>query len=441
MRSNQSTTTIFRNAGVVLTTLWCAGAFASSEPELVKNGDFSSTTITNWTLGRKDSAHVSGQITGGAYVVTRTAAAAANDTDSWNIQFSHKGISLQKGKSYTVSFKVKADSAFQMAVNVGMNKDPWGTYSGFQQYAVKNTWDSLSFEFTMTDNSDDGARLVFDFGLMRKAGTISLDNVSLKAVAVSGSGELVRNGDFSSTSVTSWMINLQKGAAATRSVVDGKLVVDITKFAMPDSIPERYFVQLQQTGVKLQKGLEYEIKFHAKSDSIYQIMIYLGQNKDPWANYSGWGFTAMLGPDWDTTYGTTFVMDSADDAGARLVFDLGDPAGVGARKVYLDNISVKAIGGEGVEKMRIGPDAAAPDLHALLRNGNLEIGGVSTSVSAELFDVAGKTIVSFGGIRPADGKASFAINRLLPKGMYIVRVREVNGSTTVRSNVVPLINR
>ncbi|MBN1578515.1 MAG: carbohydrate binding domain-containing protein [Chitinispirillaceae bacterium] len=442
MRYFQTTTAAIRRTGIVIAAMCCTGVFASSEPDLVKNGNFSSSTLTNWTLARKDSANVSGVITGGQYVVTRAADAAVDDTDSWNIQFSHKAISMEKGKNYTVSFKVKADSTFVMEVNVGMNRDPWESYSGYQQYTVKNTWDSLSFEFTMTDSSDAAARLVFDMGRMRKKGTISLDDISMKAASTVATGELVRNGDFSSTSVTSWTLNLQKGAAATRSVVDGQLVVDITKFAAPDSIPERYFIQLQQTGIKLQKGLEYEIKFHAKSDSIYQIMAYLGQNKDPWANYSGWGFSPMLSPEWDTSYSYTFIMDSTDDVGARLVFDIGDPAGEGVRKVYLDNISVKSIGGVGAERNKIAPVAApAAGFRKVLKNGNLEIGGVSAPVSAELFNASGKVVATFSTICPVDGTVSFAINRAFVKGLYIIRMTEKTGRNSVRLSTFRFINR
>lgn len=443
MRNLTSTATALRRVVVLLSVLCCGGAFASSEPELVKNGDFSSSTLTNWSLARKDSANVTGQITGGAYVVTRAIVAAAGDTNAWNIQFVYKGISLQKGKSYTVSFKVKADSTFGMNVNVGKNKDPWGTYSGYQPYTVKNSFDSLSFEFTMTDSTDDAARLVFDMGLMRKAGKIYLDNISIKAATTSAAGELVRNGDFSSTVVTAWSINAQKGAAATRSVADGKLVVDITKFfAAPDSSAERYYIQLQQTGINLQKGREYEIKFHAKSDSTYQIMAYVGQNKDPWANYSGWSFSAMLSPIWDSTsYTTTFTMDSADDAGARLVFDIGDQAGVGVRKVYFDNISVKAVGGIAIEERPSAPAAAIAGIRTQLTGGRWEINGVSAPVSAELFNASGKVVTTFGTILPVDGRVSFAINRSIAKGMYFMRVSEKTGGNSVRYNITRFFNQ
>ncbi|MBN1309322.1 MAG: carbohydrate binding domain-containing protein [Chitinispirillaceae bacterium] len=441
MRYVQTTTAAVRRTGIVIAAICCAGAFASSEPELVKNGDFSSTTLTNWAFSRKDSANVSGVITSGVYVVTRATDAAEDDTNTWNVQFSHTGISLEKGKSYTVSFQAKADSSFEMEVNVGMNRDPWSSYSGYQKYTVKNTWDTLSFEFTMTDTSDNAARLVFDMGRMRTAGTISLDNISMKAVSTGATGELVRNGDFSSSSVTSWTLNLQKGAAATRSIVDGQLVVDITTFMFTDSIAERYYIQLQQTGIKLQKGLEYEIKFHAKSDSIYQIMVYLGQNKDPWGNYSGWGFSPMVSPEWDTTYSTAFIMDSADDVGARLVFDLGDPMGEGPRKVYFDNISVKAIGGADVERNRIAQPAATAGLRAIFRGRNLEIEGVSALVSAELFNASGKAVAAFGAIHPGDGTASFAVSRTLAKGMYLVRVTEKTDRNSVKLTTCRVMNR
>jgi hypothetical protein len=431
---------VLRKTGIFIAAICTIALFASTGTEMITNGDFSSTVLTNWTLAKADSVNVSGAITSGQYVVTRAAAALAGDTNSWNIQFSRKSLSMEKGKIYTVSYSAKSDSTFSMDVNVGMNKDPWTTYSGFQQATVTNVLDTFSFEFTM-DTTDAGARLVFDLGRMRAMGKITLDNISMKAsgAVIDPSGELIKNGDFSSTSLTNWAVNIKSGsgAAATKSVVNGQLVVDITKMGSPD--PTNYDVQLSQIGLKLVKGKEYQVTWKAKSDSIYQMGAYVGMNKDPWGMYSSYNGGNVLTPDWDSTYLYTFAMDSADDVNGRIAFDIGDVAGGGARKVYFDNISMKCTNCNTNVGEVTAISKQTPQLRAIFKNRILEIAGVSSPSLVHLYNSTGKEIITIGEMAPNKGTISIALKRTIAKGVYFARIVEKSAQKNLSSSTVRLI--
>jgi hypothetical protein len=431
-----------QKTGIFIMMICNLALFASTGTEMITNGDFSSTVLTNWTLAKKDSVNVSGAITSGQYVVTRAVAALADDTNSWNIQFSRKSLSMEKGKTYTVSYTAKADTTFVLDVNVGMNKDPWGTYSGFQQATITKVLDTFSFQFVM-DTVDAGARLVFDLGRMRVMGKIIIDNISMKASAavVNASGELIKNGDFSSTSLTNWAVNIKSGsgATATKSVVNGQIVVDITKMGSPD--PTNYDVQLSQIGMKLTKGKEYIVTWDAKSDSIYQMGAYVGMNKDPWASYSAYNGGNVLTPDWDTTYSYTFTMDSADDANGRVAFDIGDVAGGGARKVYFDNISMKCTNcNTNVEKISA-ISKQTPQLRAVFKNRTLEITGVSSSASVRIYNAIGKELVAVKEMAPNKGTISLTLKRTIAKGFYFAKITDKSAKNIISSNTVKLIRQ
>ncbi len=146
--------------------------------ELVVNGDFADG-VTGWTFGAWEGAVGTGVVTNGEYVIDM---ATAGD-EGWKAQLKAAGLDISKGKSYQVSFKAKAESEYDLQVNVGLNEAPWTTYSGYKTFTVGTQMETFTFDFTMGLDDDRVARIAFDMGTY--AGKLYLDDVSIKPIGVS----------------------------------------------------------------------------------------------------------------------------------------------------------------------------------------------------------------------------------------------------------------
>ena len=146
--------------------------------ELVENSDFSRGD-SGWTFSKWGGAE------GGAVVVNDEIAITIETVGEfgYNAQLFTKGLDLSSGMSYVVSFNARAESDYELSMNVGLNQDPWTTYSGYQNFSVETEMKTFSFEFTMGDTSDRDARIVFDVGTV--VGSIYFDDISVKPVGSS----------------------------------------------------------------------------------------------------------------------------------------------------------------------------------------------------------------------------------------------------------------
>jgi hypothetical protein len=143
--------------------------------ELVINGDFAKDTA-GWYFGAYTPSVGTASVENGVLVIDMT----TQGTEGWNAQLKAGNLDIVKGKSYIVSFKAKAEEAFDLSTNVGLDEDPWTTYSGYQKVSVTTEMKTFSFEFTMGQTDDRKARIVFDLGLL--SGKIYFDDVSIKPV-------------------------------------------------------------------------------------------------------------------------------------------------------------------------------------------------------------------------------------------------------------------
>jgi len=163
----------------VVSDLTISANFTDNGPavgaELATNGDFSDG-LTGWEFAAFTPAVGTGVVEDGVFVATMT----TKGTEGWNGQFKTVTLDISKGKSYVVSFKAKADEPFNLSTNVGLNADPWTTYSGYQKFDLTTEMKTYSYEFTMGEVDDRKARMVFDLGLL--SGKIYFDDISVKPI-------------------------------------------------------------------------------------------------------------------------------------------------------------------------------------------------------------------------------------------------------------------
>lgn len=140
--------------------------------ELVPNSDFENGaagwTFSSWGGAEGDTAVVYGEM-----VITLSTAGEFG----YNAQFFATGLDITEGKSYVVSFKSRAENDYDLSMNIGLNEDPWKTYSGYQQFSISTEMKKYTFEFT-ADSTDRNARIVFDVGTVE--GKIYFDSISVK---------------------------------------------------------------------------------------------------------------------------------------------------------------------------------------------------------------------------------------------------------------------
>lgn len=148
--------------------------------ELVTNGDFANS-LTGWTFAAFAPAVGTASVENGIFVVNMTTAG----TDGWNAQLNQATLDITKGKSYLVSFKAKADQPFALSTNVGLNADPWTTYSEYQKFTIGTEMKTYTYEFTMGGDTDQKARVVYDLGTL--SAKIYFDDISIKPVDASNS--------------------------------------------------------------------------------------------------------------------------------------------------------------------------------------------------------------------------------------------------------------
>ncbi len=121
---------------------------------------------------------------GGAAQLTRsnniiTANIDSGGTQGWHVQLVKGNISLEKGKKYRFSFRAKAEEARSATVYIGMSKDPWSAYSGYNGLSLADTFAVYTYVFDMgaTDNT---ARMVFDLGI--SAANFSVTDILIEEI-------------------------------------------------------------------------------------------------------------------------------------------------------------------------------------------------------------------------------------------------------------------
>jgi hypothetical protein len=161
------------------------------------------------------------------------------------------------------------------------------------------------------------------------------DSVSLSEIkGITFNSNIIRNGDFNS-SLNDWILigqgtnpyHPEDPGSAVFSIENGVLKIDIKNQGTWE-----YSIMVYQS-INFEKGASYVVSFDAMSDTSMQIISNITQDVT-WINYTG-----------DISFHLTNVMASYSyqftmpvNGAALFQFCLGN---MGARKIYIDNISVR----------------------------------------------------------------------------------------------------
>jgi hypothetical protein len=139
---------------------------------------------------------------------------------------------------------------------------------------------------------------------------------------------MVSNGDFSQ-GTNSWTFNLNSGAVAAWTAVNGAGQISVTNAG-----PTLSAIQLLQPGKVLIQGTQYVLEFDGWSTQTRYIDAELTGTALPTTVYSALS-PSFLTPN-HSHYRYVFTMQASSDSAADLVFNLG----AGDGDVFLDNIKL-----------------------------------------------------------------------------------------------------
>lgn len=83
--------------------------------------------------------------------------------DSWSVQFK-QNLALLNGTTYIFSMRARADRPRTMNVDIKRNSDAYTPYANGRILDLSTSWQEFSWKFTMKEDSDQNAVLVFDMG-------------------------------------------------------------------------------------------------------------------------------------------------------------------------------------------------------------------------------------------------------------------------------------
>ncbi len=126
---------------------------------LIENGDFSAEPpLLGWTTdfwgGKADVIVKGGE-------VRFDVKSAGKET--WSLQFKQR-LTLRKGLTYIFSMRAKADKPRTLNVNIKKDSESYVPYANGRILDLSTSWQNFSWKFTMKEDSDTDALLIYDMG-------------------------------------------------------------------------------------------------------------------------------------------------------------------------------------------------------------------------------------------------------------------------------------
>lgn len=244
------------------------------EEGLLINGDFSNgftgyEVFTDSSISSSVSSSIDGlkEANAACFDIKDT-----GDAD-WKIQLKQNHVKLENGKWYKLTLDAKStiDRAIMYALQRDGSKDNnWIPYSGSQVIKLNKDYQMFSTVFQMTSATDPETILSISMGSV--GGTritqqhqVYIDNIKLseveapKVAQTEVGTELIKNGSFSKAN-EGWINAVTAPGVAAPDFSQGKAIYQVTNPGTAD-----WNVQLKQSGLLLENGASYEVKFKIKS--------------------------------------------------------------------------------------------------------------------------------------------------------------------------------
>ena len=150
-----------------------------SATNLIQNGDFS-VNLDNWGLSKAANAGYV-QNTRDDYARNCVYVDQGNLANTYDVYLFQKGLTLQKGATYTLSLDAitSKDKTASFVVKLGASSSPYTTYAGQSFDLSGDQAQAKTFSFTMNNETDSSAQLELQVGKNPPASYFCFDNVVL----------------------------------------------------------------------------------------------------------------------------------------------------------------------------------------------------------------------------------------------------------------------
>ena len=143
--------------------------------DLIENGDFSGGA-SGWDFVLQGSAQGSGSVENGEYHVQIN----HGGTDYWHVQLIQESFPIIQWSTYVLEFDAWADASRLIEPRVAQNGGNYTNYAMISPVYITPQKQHYTFEFEMTDPSDNQARLALNCGTSNA--DCYFDNISLSEV-------------------------------------------------------------------------------------------------------------------------------------------------------------------------------------------------------------------------------------------------------------------
>jgi len=309
---------------------------ADENGNYVRNGEFNDEPLddtTDWQFLMFNNGLGTAKIENNEIAITT----ALVGTEEYSVQLLEADISVLQGKVYRVSFDAYAEEERQMKVAVTAPEVNWIRYLEDTPVILTPEKQHYELEFTMTEESDNKARVEFNMGNQDSKATIYISNVKMEEVGevvieeeiikkVQSDGNYVSNGTFSHGDGRLKYWDITNDTDAKVYVSNKKLVRELTveSEVQPEDIKA---ITVKQTELPMTEGVEYELSFDAYGDNNQTILVEFGAE------------TFEIALTEDTQEYKCGLKNVTADSAKDLIFYLGNQG-----MVAIDNVKIKEKG-------------------------------------------------------------------------------------------------
>ena len=214
---------------------------------------------------------------------THTIKSTNAGTLEYSVQFVQAKVPLNQGFRYRYSFDAYADEKRTMITGISAPNNSYARRFGDVKVDLTTEKQHFSYEFNMTAESDPECRLEYNLGAQDSTATIYISNIRLEKIGEVDlsngkkclpDGNYIFNGAFQEGKgrLGSWEI--ENKANAEISVTRDR--ARMLKVASPKKAKNEDVI-VKQTGIKLETGKDYIVKFDAYSSKTTNILVKYGE--------------------------------------------------------------------------------------------------------------------------------------------------------------------